>query len=91
MLSTEMVSAETEDVASEPKYRVLSVEKTDPPAGMPEGDWHRYVIGQDESRIEGFKPGSLQAVTQHAEDFAQNLNARAAKGYSSYAARRQKR
>ena len=72
------------------KYRVESVEKTDPPAGMPEGNWYRYVISEGESKIEGFQPGSLYTVTQHAETFADDLNARAANGYSVYASRRKK-
>ncbi len=86
-VSTEIVT-ETEIRTTGPKYKVLSVEKTEPPKGLPEGLWHRYVIGQDDSRIEGFKPGSLQTVTRHAEEFAENLNARASKGYSTYAARK---
>ena len=85
---------ETTEEASKPKaadkYRVESVEKTDPPAGMPAGNWHRYVIGQGGSKIEGLKPGTLKAVTQHAESVASDLNSRAAGGNSTYAARKQK-
>jgi hypothetical protein len=84
------MSTEKLDNSTAPMYRVMSVEKADPPEGMPDGNWHRYVIGQGESKIEGFKSGSLQAVTQHAEAFAQDLSTRAAKGYSTYAARKRK-
>jgi len=74
----------------ENRYRVVSVEKIDPPEGMPDGNWHRYVIGQGRSKIEGLKPGSLKAVTQHAETVAEDLSARAAGGNSAYAARKRK-
>ena len=84
------MNTELDDDAIGLKYRVESVEKTSPPEGMPDGDWHRYVIGQGGSKIEGFKPGSLQSVTEHAETFAEDLNARAARGYSTYAARKRK-
>lgn len=87
-MSTETMSTEAEDRTTEPKYKVLSVEKTEPPEGLPEGLWHRYVIGQNDSKIEGFKPGTLQTVTQHAEEFAENLNARSSKGYSTYSSRK---
>jgi len=72
------------------KYSVVSVEKTDTPVGMPEGNWHRYVIGQGRSKIEGFRLGTLKAVTQHAEDVAEDLNTRAITGKSTYATRKQK-
>jgi hypothetical protein len=84
------MNTELEESTRTPKYRVESVEKIDPPAGMPEGDWFRYVISEGESKIEGFQPGSLYTVTQHAETFADDLNARAANGYSVYAARKKK-
>jgi hypothetical protein len=84
------MSTDFEDNTSESRYRVVSVEKTNPPEGMPDGDWHHYVIGQGESKIEGYKPGSLNAVTEHAETFAEDLNERAARGYSVYASRKRK-
>lgn len=71
-----------------PKYHVKSVEKTQPPAGMPKGDWFHYVICEGDSVIEGYQPGSLNSVTRHAETFAEDLNARAANGYSFYSARK---
>ena len=85
-----MMSTEKQDSEIATMYRVMIVEKTDPPEGMPDGNWHRYIIGQGDSKIEGFKSGSLQAVTQHAEAFAQDLTARAARGYSTYTARKRK-
>ncbi len=70
------------------KYRVVSVEKTTPPKGMPGDNWHRYVIGQGNSRIEGNKPGSLKAVTEHAETVTEDLNSRMDRGGSTYAPRK---
>ena len=77
-----------EDDASIRKYRVVTVEKTNPPEGMPGDNWHRYVIGQGRARIEGKKPGSLRAVTEHAETVAEDLNSRASRGGSTYAPRK---
>ncbi len=84
------MSTELEDKMSENKYRVVSVEKTEPPEGMPDGNWHRYIIGQGSAKIEGLKPGTLKAVTQHAETVAEDLNSRAGGGNSAYAARKRK-
>lgn len=70
------------------KYQVVSVEKITPPEGMPGDDWHRYVIGQGSSQIEGKKPGTLKAVTQHAEAVAEDLNLRKGGGVSTYAPRK---
>ena len=73
-----------EDDTNENEYCVEMVEKTTPPAGAPDIKWHRYVIGKGISKIEGKKPGSLQAVTLHAETIAENLNSRKARGGSQY-------
>jgi len=84
------MSTEPQDSTRKNRYRVVSVEKTDPPEGMPGSNWHRYVIGQGRSKIEGLKPGSLKTVTQHAETVAEDLNARAAGSNSAYAPRKRK-
>jgi len=70
------------------KYHVVSVEKTTPPEGLPGDNWHSYVIGQGSSRIEGKKPGTLKAVTEHAETVVEDLNARKGRGGSTYAPRK---
>lgn len=84
------MNTELEESERTPKYRVESIEKIDPPTGMPQGDWFRYVIREGDSKIEGLQPGSLYSVTQHANTFADDLNARAANGYSVYSGRRKK-
>jgi len=92
--NAEASATETDEVNAKPKveskYRVESVEKIEPPEGMPAGNWHRYVIGQGGSKIDGLKPGTLKAVTEHAESVATDLNLRATGGNSTYAARKQK-
>ena len=83
---------EAESKSIKPTYHVVSVEKTTPPEGMPDGDdWYCYVIGHGRSRIEGIRNGTLKTVTQHAEAFAENLSNRTTKGYSAYAARKQQK
>ena len=67
------------------KYQVILVEKAPAPEGLPGDNWHRYVIGEGGSKIEGLKPGSLKAVTEHAKFAAEELNSRSAKGRSTYA------
>jgi hypothetical protein len=85
------MNTESQENALQQKYTVVSVEKAEPPEGMPGNNWHRYVIGRGTSRIEGYKPGTLKAVTKHAEECAEDLNARAFKGYSAYAPRNKKK
>ena len=78
-----------EEPKPEPKYKVISVEKTEPPEGLPGNNWHHYVIGYGKSRIDGTKPGTKAAVTEHAENVAEDLNSRTGiGGGSTYAPRR---
>ncbi len=85
------MSTSVEDSKTVTSYQVISIEKTAAPEGMPGNNWHRYVIGRGTTRIEGYKPGTLKAVTKHAEAAAEELNARSFKGYSAYAPRQQKK
>ena len=77
-----------EDEVTENKFPVASIEKTEPPDGVPEGEWYEYIIGLGSSAIKGKRAGSLEAVTEYVEEYADNLNRRAALGYSAYAARK---
>lgn len=70
------------------KYCVEIVEKTAPPVGMDGDNWHRYVIGQGSSKIEGKKTGSLKEVKRHAEMLAEGINSRMGGGGSTYAPRK---
>ena len=77
-----------EEISNKIKYQVVSVEKGTPPEGVPGDNWYHYVIGHGTSKIEGAKPGSLQAVTEHAEAVAEDLNSRTGRGGSTYAPRK---
>jgi hypothetical protein len=74
-----------------PKYNVKSIEKTDPPDGMQGDNWYHYVIGQGNSKIEGFRTGSLKSVTQHVNTYTEELNERIRTGGSTYAQRKTKK
>lgn len=70
-------------------YTLISVEKADPlPAWLPAGNWHRYVIRQGNSDMEGYLNDSLKKVTEHAENTVADLNERSATG--KYASARNK-
>ena len=70
------------------KYNVITVEKTTAPEGMTGDNWHRYVIGQGGSKIEGKKPGTLKEVTLHAQTAAEDLNSRVGGSGSTYVSRK---
>ena len=74
---------ESDDDIFDRKFNVTKIEKTDPPAGMQAGEWYRYVIGKGSSEIQGIRSGTLQSVTEHAEEYASNLNQRATQGYTA--------
>ena len=80
------MNEESDDDFFNRKFNVTKIEKTDPPAGMQAGEWYRYVIGKGSSEIQGIRPGTLQSVTEHAEEYASNLNQRATQGYTAYTA-----
>lgn len=77
----------SEEVKNKLIYRVMKVEKTAAPEGLEGDNWHRYVVGHGNSKIEGKKTGTLEDVTQHAEVFAEDLNSRM-RGGSTYASRK---
>ncbi len=77
-----------ENSSSTRKFPVTSIEKTEPPKGVTEGEWYEYVIGEGSSAIRGKRSGSLKAVTEYVEEYAENLNQRSTLGYSAYAARK---
>jgi hypothetical protein len=67
----------------ESKYEVKKVEKTTPPEGLTGGDWYLYVIQKGDlvnSIMECKKTGSLQSVTEHANEVAETINSRNVRG-----------
>lgn len=68
--------ASARDLAQNTDYRVSSVTKATPPAGMEGGDWYRYVLEGGHSPITGWRRGSLSDVTEFARISADELNER---------------
>jgi len=69
-------------------FSVVSIEKTDPPKGVSDGEWYGYVITRGDSEIRGLRAGSKKAVTGYVKEYVENLNRRATLGYSAYATRK---
>ena len=88
---TSILDDTSENKKPEFKYRIEAVEPTNAPDGMPEGEWHSYLLVRGTSKIEGLKPGSLLDVTQHAESVIEGLNERYAKGSSAYVSSKKKK
>jgi hypothetical protein len=81
------MNTEREHRPNIPHFALECVEKADPvPTWLPEGDWYRYIIGQGNTRLEGYKIGSMKSVTEYAETVAEDMNLRAVSGKSTYAA-----
>lgn len=73
------------------KYNLHSIEKIEVPEGLNSNEeWFQYIITHGSSQIEGKRPGTLESVKQHAEEYTENLNQRATLGYSAYATRKPK-
>ena len=68
-------------------YKVESIETCRAPRGISEGDWCRYVVANDQSRIVGRYCGSLTQTRHNAETLAAGLNSRARSGKSAWALR----
>lgn len=66
---------------NETGYSVKNVEKSDPPRGMQEGEWHSYTLVRGSLEIKGVRFDSFKAVTKHARELADTINAR--NGWSS--------
>jgi RNA recognition motif-containing protein len=59
-----------------PPFRLISVEKTGDPALGSAENWHRYVIQSGKSHIIGLHRGTLDEVTEFAEDCVEAFNLR---------------
>jgi hypothetical protein len=72
-------------------YKVVSVEKTEPPEGVDGGNWYKYIVGRGDSSLVGSRRGTLKQVTEHAQTLVNDLNARSGrKGKSVWAPKQQK-
>jgi hypothetical protein len=57
-------------------YELLSVDKSDPPAGGQGDDWCRYQIAQGSNVITGYRQGSVNSTKRAAEEIVTGLNER---------------
>lgn len=58
------------------KFNVMNIEKISTPDGMTGDNWYQYVVGQGSSEITGLTMGTLNQVTEHANNVANDLNDR---------------
>lgn len=65
-------------------FNLTAIEKTAPPDGGANGVWYRYVLENGKSTITGYRQGSKEQVMRYARDFAADVNARAARGYTAW-------
>ena len=61
---------------NQPGYSVKSVEKSLPPKGMQEGEWHCYILIRGNQEIKGVRFDTLKAVKKHARELAETINTR---------------
>lgn len=72
-------------------YEVKTIESCRAPRGIAEGEWCRYVLANNQSRIVGRYRGSISQTRRKAETLADGLNHRVRKGSSPWAPRGRKR
>ncbi len=70
------MSTETTKKQREQGYSLKSVEKSEPPQGMQEGEWHTYILVRGKSEIKGVRFDTLKAVTEHGKELAEKINIR---------------
>jgi len=65
--------------AAQPEpFRLVSIERTEPPTGAAGKNWHRYTIRQGANAINGYLQGTSAAVKHAAEQIVNQLNERRA-------------
>ncbi|MBI2994286.1 MAG: hypothetical protein HYY48_08955 [Gammaproteobacteria bacterium] len=77
------MSSVVEKKLNEPKFTLISVEKTETPPGCDGQGWYRYVIGRGTSTIVGSRRGTLSQIRAYASEYAEEINQRAANGGAS--------
>ena len=58
------------------KYAVLSVTRTTSPYPADNTPWYKYIVGRSNTCLVCKARGTLEEVTQHAEQLAVDLNSR---------------
>ena len=72
------------------QFKVALVEKTQSNDGKNEPGWHRYVLENGRSTIEGQRRGTLKDVTTYATEYIEQLNARSSMAQSTWSPRGRK-
>lgn len=67
--------AEESAVLGKP-YGVVSIERSEAPSGTEGKNWYSYVIAQGPNVIQGYRQGSLKAVTEAVDEVVGQLNER---------------
>ncbi len=57
-------------------YGIVSIKRTEAPEGTEGKNWYSYVISQGPNIIQGYRQGSLRAVTEAVEEVVGQLNER---------------
>lgn len=73
-----------------PLFKVALVEKAPALEGVEQQGWHRYVLENGRSTIEGQRKGSLNDVTAYATQYTEQLNARSTVARSTWSPRGKK-
>jgi hypothetical protein len=66
-------------------YQVETIETCQAPRGIAKGEWCRYVVANNQSRIVGRYRGSLSQTRRNAETLADGVNSRIRSGKSTWA------
>jgi hypothetical protein len=59
-------------------FRLVAIERTEPPTGAAGKSWYRYTIRQGGNAINGYLQGTATGVKQAAEQIVGQLNERRA-------------
>lgn len=65
-------------------YTVISVTKTTAPNNVADEPWYQYIVGRSCTCLMCKRQGTLKQVTEHAENFAVDLNSRRGLKVSNY-------
>jgi hypothetical protein len=69
---------ETQPTGQPEPFRLVSIERTEPPSGAAGKNWHRYTIRQGANAINGYLQGTAAGVKHAAEQIVGQLNERRA-------------
>ncbi|MCC7257478.1 MAG: hypothetical protein IT486_03840 [Gammaproteobacteria bacterium] len=74
----ERIEIKAPATANPEAFRLVSIERTEPPAGAAGRNWYRYTIRQGVNAINGYLQGTAAGVKTAAEQIVGQLNERRA-------------